>query len=154
VAHFVERFALLMTEAGVPRMASRVFVGLLVADQGRSAGELAAVLQISPAAVSGAVRYLTQVGLIGKAREPGRRSDHYRVESNLWFEVVTQRDAMLIAWEQALREGVQLLGPGSAAGERLEETRQFFEFLSAEFPAMIARWRVLRSRQLAKGKGS
>src|SRR5215211_9163882 len=53
VMRFVERFALTFSEAGVPRMAARVFVALLVSDDGRrTAAELAEMLRVSPAAIS------------------------------------------------------------------------------------------------------
>jgi len=46
-------------------MAVRVFVALLVSDDGRrTAAELAEMLRVSPAAVSNAVRYLQQVRLV------------------------------------------------------------------------------------------
>ena len=54
-------------------MPARVFAALLAADASQlSAAELAAVLGVSPAAVSGAVRYLTQIGMVAAAGEPGR----------------------------------------------------------------------------------
>ena len=53
---YIERFAAVLVAAGFPPMPARVFVALLVTDSGRlSAAELAAMLRISPAAVSGAV---------------------------------------------------------------------------------------------------
>ena len=69
---YIERFAAVLVLAGFPAMPARVFVALLVTDSGRlSAAELAGLLRISPAAVSGAVRYLIQVGLVHKERVPG-----------------------------------------------------------------------------------
>ena len=62
VRRFIERFALNLVEAGMARMPARVFAGVLVAADGRqTAAELAELLQVSPAAISGAVRYLTQL---------------------------------------------------------------------------------------------
>ena len=59
---FVEDFALLLVDAGVPRMPARVFACVLADDAGAlTAGELAERLQVSPAAISGAVRWLTQM---------------------------------------------------------------------------------------------
>ena len=146
VRRFVERFALQLTEAGMPRMASRVFAGILVADDGnRTAAELAEQLSVSPAAISGAVRYLTQVGLVVREREPGQRLDHYRVFDDVWFETLTRRDDLLARWEGDLQDGVKALGPSSPAGQRIEETRQFFAFIRAEMPLMLARWRASRS---------
>src|SRR5215813_12570283 len=71
---YIERFASVLVAAGFPPMPARVFVALLVTDSGRlTSAELAARLQISPAAVSGAVRYLTGIGLVHKERVPGSR---------------------------------------------------------------------------------
>jgi hypothetical protein len=53
VARFVERFASVLEESGMPRMPSRVFAALLATDSGRAtAAELADGLRVSAAAVS------------------------------------------------------------------------------------------------------
>src|SRR5215204_5751877 len=101
VMRFVERCALTLTEAGIPRMPARVFVALLVSDDGRrTAAELAETLKVSPAAVSNAVRYLQQVRLVAREREPGERRDHYRLYNDTWYEAVTWRDEMLKRWQE------------------------------------------------------
>jgi DNA-binding transcriptional regulator GbsR (MarR family) len=142
VRRFIERFALNLAEAGMARMPARVFAAVLVAEDGRrTSAELAGLLQVSPAAVSGAVRYLTQLRLISREREPGERVDHYRITSDTWYEAVTHRDQMVARWEQDLQEGIKAVGPDTLAGARLEETRQFFEFLRDELPRVMARWR-------------
>jgi len=146
VARFIERFALQLADSGMPRMPARVFAALLVADESRrTAAELAALLQVSPAAISGAVRYLTQVGLLSREREPAERRDHYRVEADMWYESYTRRDQMLVRWEQCLQDGVEALGPSTPAGQRLDETRRFFAFLHAELPRLMNKWRKLRA---------
>jgi DNA-binding transcriptional regulator GbsR (MarR family) len=145
VAEFVERFADRLVEAGMPRMPSRVFVRLLVTDDGRlSAGELAELLQISPAAVSGAIRYLAQVDLVVRERPPGSRRDYYRVYDDTWHEALTQRDAMMLRWVASMRGGLESLGPDTPAGQRVQESLEFFEFVAAEMPAMLQRWRERR----------
>jgi DNA-binding transcriptional regulator GbsR (MarR family) len=149
VRRFIERFALLLTEAGMPRMPARVFACILAEDEGQlTAGELAERLDVSPAAVSGAVRYLTQVGMIFRAREPGKRRDHYRLHDDVWAELYTSRAAILARWEKALAEGVELVGSDRPAGRRIEETREFFAFLREELPAVMQRWRE-RTRSAA-----
>ena len=145
VMRFVERFALAFSEAGVPRMPARVFVALLVADDGRrTAAELAEVLRVSPAAVSNAVRYLQQVKLVERERVPGERRDHYRVFADTWYEVVMRRDEMLARWQEDLREGIEAVGPETPAGVRLEETRRFYQFVHEELPAFMRKWREVR----------
>jgi MarR family protein len=145
VLRFIEQFALLLTDGGIPRMPARVFACVLAEDAGQlTAGELAERLRVSPAAISGAARYLIQVGLLVKAREPGARRDHYRLADDLWYEVLTDRETLLRRWEAGLGEGAALLGPDTPAGRRLEETRAFFAFLRGELAPMMARWREQR----------
>jgi DNA-binding transcriptional regulator GbsR (MarR family) len=147
VARFVERFALTFSEAGVPRMPARVFCALLVTDEGRrTAAELAEMLKVSSAAVSNAVRYLTQVGLVAREREPGERRDHYRIHGgDTWYEVTIRRDAMLARWQEDLREGIEAIGADTPAGRRLEETRRFYQFIREEMPRLLEQWREVRA---------
>ena len=143
---FVERFASVLVDGGVPRMPARVFAVLLATDSGRmTAAELAELLQVSPAAVSGAVRYLSQVSLISREREPGTRRDVYRVQYDLWYEAIIRREALLERWQHALAEGVEAVGPDTPAGRRLAESVDFFAFLQTEMPALLTRWREQRS---------
>ncbi|MCX4787728.1 MULTISPECIES: GbsR/MarR family transcriptional regulator [unclassified Streptomyces] len=141
VSRFVERFASEMTEAGMQRMASRVFAALLADDDGSmTSAELAMALQISPAAVSGAVNYLTQVSMVGRERDPGSRRDRYRLHDEVWYTTFTQRDRVLTRWESTLKEGARTLGEHTPAGARLAETAAFFEFMQAELGGVMDRW--------------
>jgi DNA-binding transcriptional regulator GbsR (MarR family) len=122
-----------------------VLAALLAAEDGRrTAAELAGELGVSPAAVSGAVRYLTQLRLATREREPGERVDHYRVSSATWYEAITRRDELLERWLVDLADGVKAVGPTTPAGARLEETRAFFAYLLDEIPRMLDRWRAQR----------
>ena len=145
VARFVERFGSALEEGGVPRMPARVFAALLATDSGRlTAAELSERLQISPAAVSGAVRYLIQANLLSREREPGSRRDVYRLHNDVWYEAIVNREPLLSRWQRAIEDGVEAVGQDTPAGLRLSETAEFFAFLQAEMPAMLARWRAQR----------
>jgi DNA-binding transcriptional regulator GbsR (MarR family) len=145
VSRFVESFAAQLVEAGMQRMAARVFAALLSSDEGAmSSAELGEQLRISPAAVSGAVRYLAQTHMVSREREPGSRRELYRVHGDQWYEALTNREAVLKRWEGALREGVTSLGAGTPAGRRMAETLAFFEFVEGEIAAMMERWRTHR----------
>ncbi|MER5629644.1 GbsR/MarR family transcriptional regulator [Streptomyces nitrosporeus] len=145
VSRFVERFAADMTEAGMQRMASRVFAALLADDDGSmTSAELGERLRISPAAVSGAVAYLTQVSMVGREREPGSRRDRYRLHNGIWYETFANRDHVLTRWERTLREGARSLGEDTPAGARIAETAEFFEFLRNEIAGVMERWRESR----------
>lgn len=146
VLHFVEKFALLLTSAGMPRMPARVFSLLLSEDEaGLSAAELAEALSISPAAVSGAVKYLVQVDMAERGRRPGERRDHYFIADDTWYSTIGDRDKLYQTLCDVLDEGVQAVGPDTARGHRLADTRDFFRFLARELPLLVERW--LRERE-------
>jgi predicted transcriptional regulator len=147
VGPFIERFASVLVEAGVPPMPARVFSALLVTDSGRlTAAELTELLGASPAAISGAVRYLEQVGMIGRQREPGSRRDVYLLRNDLWYEISLGRDQVLAHWANAARDGAEILGPQTPAGRRLADSHDFFAFLRQELPALLERWRAHKAQ--------
>jgi DNA-binding transcriptional ArsR family regulator len=146
VTRFVERFAAVLAEAGIARMPARVFAALLVTDSGSlTAAELAELLHVSPAAVSGAVRYLSQFGMVSRERVPGSRRDRYRVLDDVWFEASARRDSILASWESASRQGIELLGTDTRAGQRFAQSVQYFEFLRQELDGMMARWQARKN---------
>lgn len=154
VSRFVEHFAAQVVEAGVPRMPARVFSALLASDTGAlTSAELSDQLRISPAAVSGAVRYLSQVHLVSREREPGSRRERYRVHSEQWYESLTNRQALIKRWKDALREGITSLGAETPAGRRLAETLVFFEFIEQDVAGIIERWREYREKHLGGAAG-
>ncbi len=141
VAGFIERFASMLTEAGIPRMPALIFATLLAADSGRlTAADLANSLKASPAAVSGGVRYLIGVGMVRREGEPGSRRHLYRIPENVWDEVMAMQSRLLTRWTAALRDGIDVLGSDTPAGARMTDSVQYFEFVSAELPQVLARW--------------
>src|SRR5258708_18655739 len=131
VRRFIEDFASALTEMGVPRMPARVFVALLTSDSGRlTAAELADQLSASPAAMSGAVRYLLQVGLIRREGEPGSRRHYYRVPDDVWDELITIRNRAMARWTAVLREGAAIRAAAAPAGGSLADWGRCLEFVS------------------------
>ncbi|WP_245880524.1 GbsR/MarR family transcriptional regulator [Streptomyces zhaozhouensis] len=146
VSEFVERFAADLVAAGFQRMAARVFACLAVSDEGAlTSSELAERLRISPAAISGAVRYLAQIHMVSREREPGSRRERYRLHHDVWYEAMTQRDQYLRRWETTVRAGAEVVGEDSPAGRRLGETADFMAFLTEEMSGIMDRWHARRS---------
>ena len=145
---FLERFASVLVAAGFPAMSARVFAALHVTDSGRlTAAELADMLRISPAAVSGAVRYLSGLGLVHRERVPGSRRDYYRMPPDVWHEVMRLQTQVLVRWANLLKEGIDIVGADTPAGARLSTQASFIEFLHKEMPAVLARWDALEGEQ-------
>jgi hypothetical protein len=109
-------------------------------------------LQVSPAAVSGAVRYLSQFRLISVERDPGSRRDRYRLLDDVWFHASASRDGALLSWETASREGAELFGYGSPVGQRFVQSVEYFEFLRKEIAGVFARWQEYKNSQAGAGR--
>ncbi|WP_326629942.1 MarR family transcriptional regulator [Nonomuraea fuscirosea] len=153
IADFRERFAQILVESGMPRMAARVYAALLVTDSGKlSAAELAERLGVGASAISGAVKYLVQVRLVERGREPGTRHDFCRIHEHTWSHFVSQSDPVLVRVQAGAAEGVPLLGLDSLAGQRLDETRRFFAFLREEIKQSMAKWRRLQAAEREAGQ--
>ena len=92
----------------------------MATEDGRlTSAELATLLEISPAGVSGAVRYLTQVRMIRRERERGSRRDVYVVMDDAWHDMLMQHDqlyAPILAALVAARGALGASTPGRASG--------------------------------------
>lgn len=150
VLRFVERFAMILVESGMQRMPARVFAYVLADDAQRyTARELSEGLRVSPAAISGAVRGLVQMGLLAKERDPGSRSDHYRVfDDDVWYRISQQRLPLLLRYEELLADGVEMLGEDRPGGRRIRETLEFMRFTRIEMTEMAERWREHKRKVL------
>ena len=138
---FVERFGSALTEAGLQRLPARVFAALLAKDDGRmTAAELGEVLSVSPASVSGAVRYLQQMRMIHREREQGSRRDVFVVADDAWHDMMLNTPNIYDPLTTSLREGVAMVGPGTQAGERLATSVAFLEFVTDEMGQLAQRW--------------
>jgi predicted transcriptional regulator len=143
----VEQLGRLLAEWGLPRMAARVLFVLMTADErALTAGELAERLGVSPAAISGAVRYLTQIHMVARDVVPGSRRDLYRLVDDSWYEVTLEKMTLLTTLADIARGAVDAAGgPGTPAGARLAGMRDFYDFVQGELPAMLERWSALKA---------
>ena len=125
----------------MPRLAARVFAQLLADDDGRmTSTELTESLGVSPAAISGAIRYLAHAMLIGKERERGSRRDVYVVQTDAWHTAMLSRDRLLSQMESSVRDGVDAVGPDTRAGRRLRLTVEYFDYLFAQMESIRTGW--------------
>jgi DNA-binding transcriptional regulator GbsR (MarR family) len=137
----VERLGAGLAAAGIPLLPSRVFAALLATEDGRlTSAELTELLHVSPAAVSGAVRYLGQVRMMRRERERGSRRDVYVVMDDAWHDVLMQKEHIYAPILTALAAARSAVGPGSRAGERMQLSVEFLEFIQSEMDAIAARW--------------
>ncbi|MEU8259426.1 MarR family transcriptional regulator [Micromonospora sp. NPDC048999] len=148
---FVERMAMAFADVGFPRMAGRALFTVMSADDPLTAAEIGERLGVSAAAVSGAVRYLTQFGMLVREPVKGSRRDRYRMPDNPWYEATITKTGLYKNFIDIANGGVDaLLGRDTPAGERVSEMRDFFLFVQEEIDALGERW---RARRAATGHG-
>jgi len=142
-----EQSAALLAAAGFPRMPARVLMRLMANDTGMTAAELAAELAASAAAISGAVRYLQQVGIIRRIAT-GTRRDRYELPGDAWYTMVTGRSPLYGALAGLAEAAALATGDTSSpAAERLDEMARFYRFIDARLPAVMDEWEEERKRQ-------
>jgi DNA-binding transcriptional regulator GbsR (MarR family) len=144
---FVERMGGALTQAGLPRLPSLVFSALLVDDDGRmTSAELSEALELSAGSISGAVKYLAQVGMIRRERERGSRRDVYVVDEDAWHGSMLRRDQVYAPMIAALTAGLRALGKRSPAHDRLLLTREFLAFIDEELSGLADKWERRREQ--------
>ena len=119
--HYVERLSLVLSDMGFPPMPARVWAALMTSETPSSTpGDLGSRLGVSPAAISGAVRYLQQVGLIERVAVPGSRRQHYCVSVDMWADAFVTKQSSLYQVSAVADEGIRVLGEGTTAGDRMQ----------------------------------
>jgi DNA-binding transcriptional regulator GbsR (MarR family) len=129
-------------------MPARVMVCLMADDRGElTSAELSERLKISPAAVSGAIRYLTTVHMVRRTRQPGSRREIYKVDRDVIYQASVGQLPLMTRWEEMLRDGIKTLGAETESGRRLAESAEFIHFITEELDGLLERWDAHRSRQ-------
>src|SRR4051812_47016389 len=122
----VEHLGGALANAGLARLPARVFAALMATPDGRlTAAELATLLEVSPAGVSGAVRYLSQMRMIRRERERGSRRDVYVVMDDAWHDMLMQYDQLYAPILAALAVARNAVGEDSRAGDRMQLSVEF-----------------------------
>lgn len=150
---FVEEMATALTRAGLARLPSRVFSALLADGDGRmTSSEVSEALGISPAGVSGAVKYLTQVNMVRRERVPGSRRDVYVVDDDAWHDMMANNTRHYAPMTAALERVVAELAADAPERHRLELTHEFMVFITGEMEQLRERWEQ-RKLELLRGQG-
>ncbi|CAN5158869.1 MarR family transcriptional regulator [soil metagenome] len=145
-AEFVERSSSELAAQGFPRMPARVLMALTATDDGKATSEeLSARLQASPAAISGAVRYLGTVGFVRNTTIPGTRKHVYSLGDTPWYATSFTRVQLYQQIENSMRSSITQIPTDSAARARIEEAADFFLFMQRRLPGLLTEWNAERA---------
>jgi DNA-binding transcriptional regulator GbsR (MarR family) len=141
IQDFSARLTDVMIETGMPRMMSRVLACLYITDSGSlTAAELVHRLQVSPASISAAIRYLEGLDLVQRRKDPNQRRELYCVDDEIWFRSLLTSAKANDSWSVTARHGAAVLGQDTPAGDRLEQMSQFFDYLTVQMVNAIENW--------------
>ncbi|MEU4226506.1 MULTISPECIES: MarR family transcriptional regulator [unclassified Nonomuraea] len=143
VRHAVERMARIFSDWGLPPMAARVLFTMMAAEERTlTAAELGERLGVSPAAISGAVRLLTQMHLVVREPVPGSRRDVYRLPDDAWYELTLAKMPIFRQITDEASAAVEAVGgDDTTAGANLARMRDYFAFVERGLPRLLAEWR-------------
>lgn len=146
---FVEEFALLCEQGGMPRIAGKLLAWLLVCDvPQQDAEQLAAAVQASKASVSTMTRYLIDRGLVERCAVPGDRRVHFRMRPIAWSHVMRERLRSVGQLRALAERAVALVRDKTPAQRaRAEEMVAFYAWWERELPGLFERWEQERPRR-------
>ncbi|MET7943975.1 helix-turn-helix domain-containing protein [Streptomyces sp. NPDC005302] len=130
VREYEEVLTTVFMASGAPTMMARVMACLTLTDSGSlTAAELVQRLQVSPASISKAIAFLESQGLVRRERDE-RRRERYVVDDDVWYQSMMASARSTAQIVETARQGVGVLGPGTPAGNRLENVARFLDYVS------------------------
>jgi DNA-binding transcriptional regulator GbsR (MarR family) len=128
---------------GLPRMAGRVFIHLLVCEPPeRTAADLARELHASAGSISAMTRLLERAGLIERVARAGERADRFRVTPEQLATLIDGAGARIRRFRELTEELLEVIADRPPAMRtRLERVHGFYAFMEKRLPALIQEWR-------------
>jgi len=135
---FVERMGVLATQAGIPRMAGRLWGWLLICEPAeQTAGEIAEALHASRGAISGTARLLGNAGLVRRSTRPGDRREYFSIPPGSIAALLRSEQRRLSPWLALSIEGLELVRDQPVEHrERMQEFHDLYAFFQREMPAI------------------
>jgi DNA-binding transcriptional regulator GbsR (MarR family) len=144
---FVERVAGMLSGAGLPRMAGRIWGFLMTCEPAeQTAGDIATALHASRGSISSMVRLLEAAMLIRRTTKRGDRREYFSMPPGSVIAILESRIPSTVAWRRLAEDGLELLAdrpPESRA--RLQEVRDVYAHMERELPAMLERFKTERA---------
>lgn len=144
---YISRVASALASAGFPRMPANVLMTLTgAAEPALTADRLGARLGASAAAISGAVRYLENLGMVRRHRAPGERRYSWEITDGGWYTATLQNTDLYGYLVRLSTEELERLPEGSPVRRRIADFADFMTFVSDAMPRLLEEWRADRQR--------
>ncbi|MEU6141639.1 helix-turn-helix domain-containing protein [Streptomyces sp. NPDC047081] len=130
VREYEETLTTVFMQSGMTKMTARVMASLTISDSGSlTAAELVQRLQVSPASVSKAIAFLEEQEMVRRERDE-RRRERYVLDDEIMYDSMMASVRSTAQVAETARQGVAVLGAGTPAAVRLENTARFMDFIS------------------------
>ncbi|MHB1120128.1 MAG: GbsR/MarR family transcriptional regulator [Bellilinea sp.] len=140
LSQFIENMGLHFEEYGVPRIGGRILGLLLVSKRPVTPEEMSDILQVSRSSISTNLRTLQMTGLADRVSLPGERSDHYVFSDDAWENSLEMRLEGILSLEEMAEDGLQGLGEGHPARERMLEVLAWSSLVKESYERLIQEW--------------
>jgi len=141
---FVESAAILLEEQGLIRMSGRTLAWLMICDPPhQSAAQLAAALSASAGSISATTRELVRYGLVDRVAFTGDRKDYFLLRPGIWWHLMQSRLQFIHDFWTLAERGREIVD-SEEARQRLDEVKEFYEFLEEAMRDGLKRWQTAR----------
>lgn len=150
---FIDSIGLFYERQGGTRIMGLIHGWLTIcAPAHESITDIARVLGVSKASVSTTIRQLEAAEMVERVPVPGTRQHHYQLRTGGWTQIMRSRFTRVTPVVTAADEMLARSGTGDDASrvERLEELRDFFDFVHADTETLTQRWEEFRKNAIAE----
>ena len=132
----------MLAAAGLPRMPARVMMALVGSPGCRATRPPSSAdrLGVSPAAVSGAVRYLQSLRMIQRLSRPGDRVARYDLIDDGWRSMVTANAPLYARLAESMEAIADENADAPLSVARARATADFLRFLAERMPQLVVEW--------------
>lgn len=138
---YIEQSALLFEQAGMTRMAGRIFGYLLVCDEDAvSFDQIRKTLQASKGSISTNLKQLVNTGLIEQTTFPGDRKTYYRASQMHIGDIMSSRLNLMEKFVNLFSQARKLKTREDDVSEWLHESAGFYQWMEDRMEELMDRW--------------
>ena len=132
---WVERVATFFAEHyGLPPITGRILGWLMICDPPeQSPAQIAQAIGASRASLTTNMRLLTASGLVHRLTRSGGRTTYFRIDDDMWQNVIRRRIASMMSFGQITQDAIDLLGAGNPCAARVLAAHEFFAWMAKLF---------------------
>jgi len=129
---WVERVATFFAEHyGLPPITGRILGWLMICDPPeQSPAEIAEAIGASRASLTTNMRLLIVSGLVHRLTRPGGRTTYYRIDDDMWEQVIRRRVASMMSFGEIAVDAISLLGKDNPRASRIQAAHDFFVWMA------------------------